>query len=286
MAAKVNSYCIPHACRANEEIGQQDLRRFSRVSSLSAKSFTRSSGGSLSLEIVPPAPVFVRSRPDPLTMVNLLTDSPLSVTSIAIDSTNSSVTDSAFMDERVASQKTSIIKTLGLTKAAGDMKESNTDDELKMGLRYVEALGGDNGREGATYPVISPNTGSLFSSSGSYSNTGRGTGSSCLSAKRVIVISGEEFKFFMRVPPVSNGTSAPNTPALEGEPHEYSVKIISGQTLSRLHVDLNDVETKGVAKITGESTREDIGVVALGIYTGRNDEICLAVAVIEVAETR
>jgi axial budding pattern protein 2 len=69
-------------------------------------------------------------------------------------------------------------------------------------------------------------------------------------------------------------------------PREYNVKIISGQPLSQLHVDLNGIETRGTAEVTGESTREDIGVVSFGIYAGRKNEVCLAMVIVEVAETR
>lgn len=169
-----------------------------------------------------------------------------------------------------------------------DVKKSDSGDELRMGFRYVQAFGADNQPETLVSPGVSSNVRSSFSSLES-SSVGYKKASGTPTEKRVIVIPGQRFKFLVRIPSVSMGTRAQGTttstkPAMV--PREYNVKIISGQPLSQLHVDLNEIETRGTAEVTGESTREDIGVIMFGIYAGRNDEICLAMVIIEVAETR
>ncbi len=240
------------------------------MGTLDKRTFSWSSADSLLVGVVPPTPVIARPSPDPFTTVDPLTDD----NAVGLFATE------------VASQEGDIVEMPGLTKVVGDINPSNTEDELRMGLRYVQALGADTEPEGTDSPMSSSSAGvSLFSSA---SRSTIGESSEYLSAKRVVVIPGQEFKFFVRIPPVSVGARAQgmDTPAIAAVHHEHGVKIISGRTLSRLHVDLNEVETRGVAKITGESKREDIGVVALGVYAGWDYEVCLAVIIIEVAETR
>ena len=197
------------------------------------------------------------------------------------------VADSFFADgKRITSHKAQIVKIPAT--GAGGVKRSGSVDELRMGLHYVQALGGDN--QGAmTSPGVRSNVRSSFSSLES-SNVGKNKNSTgAPTEKRVVVTPGQKFKFIVRIPPITiaaraQGTVTSTTPVIL--PHEYNVKIISGQPLSQLHVDLNGIETRGSAEVMGESTKEDVGVITFGIYAGQKDEICLAIVVIEVAETR
>jgi axial budding pattern protein 2 len=190
--------------------------------------------------------------------------------------------------KRITSQKAKIMKMLGGGQTADGLKKSGSGDELSMGLHYVQALGADNQLAAVTSPGISSNVRSSFSSLES-SNAGNNQGPGAPIEKRVVVTPGQKFKFLVRIPPVSIAARAQGTASLTTPvalPREYNVKIISGQPLSQLHVDLNGIETRGTAEVSGETMREDIGVITFGIYAGRNDEICLAMIVIEVAETR
>lgn len=236
---------------------------------------------------VSPTPAAMRPRLVPFTSSTRVPVPSLSPNA-GTNTTGLPVVDSFFTGgQRIASQRARIVRMPGPGEDAGSVKKSGSD-ELRMGLRYVQALGADNQLGAVASPGVSSNVRSSFSSLES-SNVGHKGPLGTPTEKRVLVTPGQKFKFLVRIPPVSiaaraQGTTTSTTPVIL--PREYNVKIISGQPLSQLHVDLNGIETRGMAEVTGESTKEDIGVITFGIYAGRNSEICLAMVIIEVAETR
>ncbi|KAF5362126.1 hypothetical protein D9756_002480 [Leucocoprinus leucothites] len=276
-----------------DEVRQRHLRPPSRTSTRSNKSLTVFSqdsplvGVMADVSPVSPTPVVVRPRLMPFTSSTRVPVPSLSP-NVGSNTTGIPVADSFFTDgRRITSHKAQIMKLP--VPGQGGMKQSGSTDELSMGLHYVQALGGDKNQVGSvTSPGVSSNMRSSFSSLVSSSAGQNNASTGAPTEKRVVVTPGQKFKFLVRIPPVSiaarvQGTSS-TTPVIL--PREYNVKIISGQPLSQLHVDLNGIETRGSAEVTGESTREDIGVITFGIYAGQNDEICLAIVIIEVAETR
>jgi axial budding pattern protein 2 len=271
----------------------QSLRPGSRTSLRSNKSATVFSQDSPLLDVIgnvsptSPAPATLRPRLVPFTSatrVPVPSSSPNSGENAAGFPT---VNDIFAGGQRIASQKATIVRIPESSGGGNGVKKSGSGDELKAGLRYVQALGADNQPGAVASPGATSKLRSSFSSLES-SNTGHNGLLGSPTEQRVLVTPGQKFRFFVRIPPVSIAARAQgvttSTPVML--PREYNVKIISGQPLSQLHVDLNGIETRGTAEVTGESTREDIGVVSFGIYAGRNNEVCLAMVVIEVAETR
>lgn len=267
------------------------MRPQSRASTRSNKSLTVFSQDSPLVGViadvspVSPTPVMVRPRLVPFTSSTRVPVPSISP-STGPNTAGMPVADSFFADgKRITSHKAQIVKAP--VTSAGGVKKSGSTDELRMGLHYVQALGGDN-QGPITSPGVKSNVRSSFSSLES-SNVGNKKSTGAPTEKRVVVTPGQKFKFIVRIPPISiaaraQGTVSSTTPVIL--PREYNVKIISGQPLSQLHVDLNGIETRGSAEVTGESTKEDIGIITFGIYAGQKDEICLAIVVIEVAETR
>ena len=268
------------------------MRPQSRTSTRSNKSLTVFSQDSPLVGViadvspVSPTPAMVRPRLVPFTSSTRVPVPSISP-STGPSAADMPVADSFFADgRRITSHKAQIVKAP--VTGAGGVKKSGSADELRMGLHYVQALGGDN--QGLiTSPGVKSNVRSSFSSleSSVVGKNKKSTGAP--TEKRVVVTPGQKFKFIVRIPPISiaaraQGTVSSTTPVTL--PREYNVKIISGQPLSQLHVDLNGIETRGSAEVTGESTKEDVGIITFGIYAGQKDEICLAIVVIEVAETR
>ncbi|KXN86597.1 Axial budding pattern protein 2 [Leucoagaricus sp. SymC.cos] len=230
------------------------LRPISRASTRSNKSLTVFSqdsplvGVMADVSPVSPTPAVVRPRLVPFT-----SSTRVPVPSLSPNAGPSTmglpITDSFFADgKRITSQKAKIMKMPASSQGTKEMKRSGSGDELRMGLHYVQALGADNQIGTVTSPGVSSNVRSSFSSLES-SNPGHKPSTGTPTEKRVVVTPGQKFKF-------------------------------------TLHVDLNGIETRGTAEVSGESTKEDVGVITFGIYAGRNDEICLATIVIEVAEAR
>ncbi|KAF9453552.1 hypothetical protein P691DRAFT_755404 [Macrolepiota fuliginosa MF-IS2] len=274
--------------------GQQHVRPVSRTSTRSNKSLTIFSQDSPLVGVIAdvspisPTPAVVRPRLVPFTSSTRVPVPSLSPGAIP-DSMGSPATHNIFAGgKRITSQKAKIVKIPGSSEDAGSVKKSGSGDELRIGLRYVQALGADNLFGPLISPGVSSNVRSSFSSLES-STAGHNKASGAPTEKRVLVIPGQKFKFLVQVPPVSiaaraQGKVISTPPPII--PREYNVKIISGQPLSQLHVDLNGIETRGTAEVAGECTKEDLGIVTFGIYAGRNDEICLAMIIIEVAEAR
>ncbi|KAJ3571830.1 hypothetical protein NP233_g3505 [Leucocoprinus birnbaumii] len=279
------------------ETEQRHLRPTSRTSTRSNKSLTVFSqdsplvGVMADVSPISPTPAVIRPRLVPFTSSTRV---PIPVLSpnAGPSTAGMPVADSFFADgKRITSHKAQIMKLPAPAAGRSGMKQSGSAEELRMGLHYVQALGADTkSPKDVTSPGVSSNVRSSFSSLESSSAGQNKASAGAPTEKRVVVTPGQKFRFLVRIPPVSIAARAQGTTASSSTPvilpREYNVKIISGQPLSQLHVDLNGIETKGSAEVMGESTREDIGVVTFGIYAGQNDEICLAIVMIEVAETR
>lgn len=273
-------------------IGQY-LRPGSRTSLRSNKSATVFSQDSPLVGVITdvsptsPAPATLRPRLVPFTSATLV-PAPSSSPNSGTNATGFPAVNNLFAGgQRIASQKAKIVRIPESGGGGDGMKKSGSGDELRVGLQYVQALGADNQPGAVASPGATSKMRSSFSSLES-SNAGHNGPLGTPTEQRVLVAPGQKFRFLVRIPPVSIAARAQgvttSTPVML--PREYNVKIISGQPLSQLHVDLNGIETRGTAEVTGESTREDIGVVSFGIYAGRKNEVCLAMVIVEVAETR
>ncbi|KAF8963446.1 hypothetical protein BDZ97DRAFT_1820965 [Flammula alnicola] len=194
-----------------------------------------------------------------------------------------------FVGNRITSQSAKVCKVdstdMNVIVEEGTMKASATSDELSIGMHYVRSLGADqltvhrgSGTATGSGSGSSPATSNVRSSFTSLesSHLGNKSGGNADSGMKVLVRTGERFKFRVPIPSAS-------TP---GQTRGYYVKLISGQPLPKfIHPNLNGISTKGVLELSGVATFRDIGERSIGVFAER-DGACVARVMIEVVGKR
>jgi axial budding pattern protein 2 len=189
-----------------------------------------------------------------------------------------------FVGNRITSQRAKVHKVVskdenGVVEEGSNLKPSGTSEELRMGIHYVRSLGADQlavygSTTGmGTSPAVS-NLRSSFTSLES-SHGGPKSGTDSTDVMRVLVRTGERFKFRVPIP----GTST-------NQARKYTVRLTSGQALPKfIHPDLNWISSKGVLELAGVATVRDLGEMVIGVY-GEQDGVCVATVMLEIVGKR
>ncbi|EGN95020.1 hypothetical protein SERLA73DRAFT_113744 [Serpula lacrymans var. lacrymans S7.3] len=162
--------------------------------------------------------------------------------------------------KRVTSQTAKVFKEL-----EGSM------DELRMGMHYVRALGGDKRTSENGRSTSDKSFSSLESSQHGHGQAGTLKENTI---SRILVRTGERFKF--RIPIKSSNTVY----------RKVEARLVSGQALPGfLQLDFKGsgvgVKDKKMVEFFGVPTENDIGEVHVGVYTIEDGD-CLAKVIVEV----
>lgn len=179
--------------------------------------------------------------------------------------------DSPTSSKRVTSQTALVVSD----DDAG-MQKSVSNDELSMGLHYVCALGDDGPvNTTASFVTMSTNMRSSFSSLPSSHEDEHG--GSALNVRRMLVRTGEQFKF--RVPLRSDCHISPL------EKRNLVARLVTGEALPLfLHVDLHCPKYPGAVEFYGVPLSKDVGGLEVGLYTA--DDVCVARLSLEILARR
>ena len=191
-----------------------------------------------------------------------------------------------FLGNRVTSQRAKVHKVGSkdeneVVEEGSNLKPSGTSEELRMGIHYVRSLGADQLAVHAaglttgfgTSPAVS-NLRSSFTSLES-SHGGPQSGTDSTDVMRVLVRTGERFKFRVPIPA-----------AAMNQARKYTVKLTSGQALPKfIHPDFNWISKKGVLELAGLATIRDLGEMMIGVY-GEQDGVCVATVMLEIVGKR
>ncbi|RDB23344.1 Axial budding pattern protein 2 [Hypsizygus marmoreus] len=152
--------------------------------------------------------------------------------------------------KRVASQTAKVWRRESSSPdAMGDLPQSTSGDELKMGLHYMQSLGSEQ-----KVDLPPPRDAAATSEAG----------------LKTLVRSGERFRF--RVPIPSSTRS-----------RKLEVKLVSGRPLPKfLHVDMSGVKINGAIELYGAPAFGDIAELTVGVYD--DDGVCVKKVVIEVVK--
>jgi axial budding pattern protein 2 len=191
-----------------------------------------------------------------------------------------------FVGNRITSQRAKVHKVVskdenGVVEERSNLKPSGTSEELRMGIHYVRSLGADQLAVHAagsitgmgTSPAVS-NLRSSFTSLES-SHGGPKSGTDSTDVMRVLVRTGERFKFRVPIPAASMNQAK-----------KYTVRLTSGRALPKfIHPDLNWISSKGVLELAGVATVRDLGELTIGVY-GEQDGVCVATVMLEIVGRR
>lgn len=187
-----------------------------------------------------------------------------------------------FVGNRITSQRAKVHKVAskdenGVAEEPSNLKPSGTSEELRMGIHYVRSLGADQlavHAAGLTTGMGTSNLRSSFTSlESSHGEPKSGTDST--DVMRVLVRTGERFKFRVPIPAASMNQAK-----------KYAVRLTSGQALPKfIHPDLNWISSKGVLELAGVATVRDLGELTIGVY-GEQDGVCVATVVLEIVGRR
>ncbi|KIM44917.1 hypothetical protein M413DRAFT_67650 [Hebeloma cylindrosporum] len=179
-----------------------------------------------------------------------------------------------FVGNRITSQRAKVHKIAskdenGVMEEGSNLKPSGTSEELRMGIHYVRSLGADQLAVHAAGSMAGMGT------SPAVSNLRPKSGTDSTDVMRVLVRTGERFKFRVPIPAAS-----------VNQGRKYAVRLTSGQALPKfIHPDLNWITSKGVLELSGLATARDLGEMVIGVY-GEEDGVCVATVVLEIVGKR
>jgi axial budding pattern protein 2 len=146
-----------------------------------------------------------------------------------------------------------------------DAAQQSVEDDLSMGLHYVQTLGTDEPVNTAPSTLtVSTNVRSSFSTEDSWNDGDVGDHNNTV---RMVVRTGEQFNFRVTLQATSATVSAQAKRQLDA-------RLISGRPLPPfLHADLISRKHRGSVEFYGLPSPRDIGDFDVGVYTEDNTRI-------------